>query len=281
MKQLIKKSEIVLFCIFFIGLSQFAFAQEIVPHSSQSSGDVNKGQENSAGNISSGIPSEEKDKPISREAAPPVNQIMEVRRLDTIEPLYSFELRDADIVDLFRLLAHQFNLNLLIDNTVQGKITASLNKVTLEEGIDNIAKICNLELKKAGNFVKLKPHLITKTITLKYLEAKTLLEKGSGSSANSSATAQSAAVSTSASNGETAKNQNTIFDLLSQAGKILLGNQPNTLMIIDYTENVEKIENYIQMVDQRMLSKVFQLKYLNVQDILGKAQTGTSNNAGQ
>ena len=116
--------------------------------------------------------------------------VLEIKRLETEEPLYSFELRDVDITDLFRVLAHDYKLNLMVDKDVQGTVTASLTNVSLEEALETIAESHNLILKKKANITKVVPNLITKTFTLKYVEAKNILES-SGSSSTSTTEASS------------------------------------------------------------------------------------------
>lgn len=38
-------------------------------------------------------------------------------------------------------------------------------------------------------------------------------------------------------------------DLLSSQGRILFGNEPNSIMVIDYPENIQRIQEYLEMVD--------------------------------
>jgi type II secretory pathway component GspD/PulD (secretin) len=221
--------------------------------------------------------------------------VLEIRRLEAEEPLYSIELRNVDLADLFRVVAHDYNLNILVDKKVKGKVTASFTNITLEEALDEIAESSNLSLVKRGNIIKVIPNLITRIFLLKYVEAKTLLESGTTTGegtaetgttgmtmgATGEATPPAGAETTAAADAgeavqttEGTKQQSTIFDLLSEDGKVLLGKQPNSLMVIDYPDNIAKIEEFINMVDRRMAFRVFKLKYLSASEIVGKAKTG-------
>ncbi|RKY29593.1 MAG: hypothetical protein DRP68_07115, partial [Candidatus Omnitrophota bacterium] len=40
-----------------------------------------------------------------------------------------------------------------------------------------------------------------------------------------------------------------INSLLSSEGKILFGEEPNSILVIDYPENLRRIEEYLKMVD--------------------------------
>ena len=185
--------------------------------------------------------------------------ILEIKRLQTERPLYAFELRDVEIGDLFRVLAHDYKLNLLVDKEVGGTVTASLSNVSLEEALETIAEAQNLSLKKKGNIIRVSLHLITKTFTLKFIEAKGLLE-ASGST-DSSATSSTGS----------AMQAGTIYDLLSEKGKVFLGKQPNSLIVMDYPANIAKIEGYLKESDQKMATRVFKLKYLKASDVVGRA----------
>lgn len=219
-------------------------------------------------------------------ATPALAPTMEIKRLEGEKPLYSFELRDVEVKDLFRVLAHDYKLNLLIDKDVEGKITASLTNVSLEEVLETIAESQNIILEKKGNIVKVTPNLITKTFTLKHIEAKKLLESlvdrvgaGAGGAVSAAGGAEAGGVKAGASAGQEAggatstKQVSTIYDLLSDKGKILLGKQPNSLMVIDYPSNIKKIEDYLKAIDWKMTSRVFKLKYLKAADVVGQTST--------
>ena len=215
-----------------------------------------------------------KEKPVSLPMP-----VIEIKRLEGEQPLFSIELRDAEVSDLFRILAHDYDLNILVDKKVKGKITASLTNVSLEEALQAIIETSNLNLKKQGKILKLTPNLITKTFVLKYVEAKNILESTGGTTGETS-TGGGAGGGEAAGGGGTqgtaTKTQSTIYDLVSEDGKVLLGKQPNSIMVIDYPENLGKIEQFLNMVDQRMISKVFKLKYLSAQEIVGQTTTATS-----
>lgn len=206
-----------------------------------------------------------------KEAVPPVEEpVMKIECLDNQSQVYSFELKDAQIRDIFRVLAYDHKLNLLVDNEVEGEITATMTNVSLEQFLEAAAESLNLIIEKNGSFIKVKPNLITKIFILRYIEARTVLS--------------SAESEESAENGETVKRENTIYDLLSAKGKIFLGQQPNSIMVIDYPPNIKKLEDYLQEIDRRMSSRIFKLKYLKASDIAGienSTQTESASSASE
>jgi len=210
----------------------------------------------------------------AKETVPPVEEpVMKIERLDNEGQVYSFELKDAQIRDIFRVLAYDHKLNLLVDNEVEGKITATMTNVSLEQFLEAAAEALNLTIEKNGSFIKVKPNLITKVFILKHVEARTVLlspESVETGKSESVETGKSESVETGKSESvETGKSENTIYDLLSAKGKIFLGRQPNSIMVIDYPPNIKKLEDYLQEIDRRMSSRIFKLKYLKASDIAG------------
>jgi type II secretory pathway component HofQ len=192
--------------------------------------------------------------------------ILEIKRLESESPLYSIELRDVQLNDLFRVIAHDYNLNILMDQDVSGTITASFTNISLEEALDAIAEMSNLSVEKKGNIVKVKPNLLTKTIVLRYIEAKKLLEE---SSSGQTGSAQAASGQATAGQGAEAKSPTGIYSLLSDKGNILLGHQQNSLTVIDYPSNISKVEEFLKVIDHKMETRIFKLKYLKADEVVG------------
>lgn len=190
--------------------------------------------------------------------------VLEIKRLESEAALYSIELRDVALSDLFRVIAHDYNLNIVMDQGVSGTITASFTNISLEEALEAIAEMSNLSIEKKGNIVKVKPNLLTRTFVLKYIEAKKLLE-------GSAPAGQSAPGQTTAAASGTG-----IYSLLSEKGKILLGQQQNSLTVIDYPESLKKVEDYLKVIDHKMETRVYKLKYLKADEVAGATTKSTT-----
>ena len=201
-----------------------------------------------------------------KEAVSPVEEpVMKIECLDNQSQVYSFELKDAQIRDIFRVLAYDYKLNLLVDNEVEGKITATMTNISLEQFLEAAAESLNLIIEKNGSFIKVKPNLVTRIFILKYIEARTVLSSSGSAGAGEPGSTETG----NSGSTETGKSENTIYDLLSAKGKIFLGRQPNSIMVIDYPPNIKKLEDYLQEIDRRMSSRIFKLKYLKASDIVG------------
>jgi type II secretory pathway component HofQ len=238
------------------------------------------------------------DKPQETAAADPMNKpftppapVIEIKRLEAEEPVYSIELRNVDLIDLFRVMAHDYSLNMVVDSDVSGTLTASFTNVSLEEALQTIAEMSNLVVRKKGNIIRISLNLVTKTFTLKNIEANKLLsgQRAATGTAAGAATGTAAGAATGTAAGAAAlpgaaaasgtaatTSLSNIYDLLSDKGKILVGNQPNSIMVIDYPVNIEKVSMYLDAVDLRMSSRVFKLKYLKAGEVVGDQQPGSS-----
>ena len=181
---------------------------------------------------------------------PDAEPIMEIKPFNKEETLFSIELRDVEIADLLRMLAHNYNLNIWMDKDVKGKVTASFSNITLEEAIKTVAESSNFVFKREGNVIKVIPDIITQIFPLKYIEVRELLKTGEEQKDEALKSAHA-----------------TIFDLLSKKGKILLGELPNSIMVIDFPNNIKDIEKYLELVDQPRTYRVFKLKYLSVSNL--------------
>lgn len=222
--------------------------------------------------------------------------LLEIKPADSSSSTYTIELRNVDLADFFRVVAQDCKLNILLDNDVKGNITASFNNITIEDAFEGIAELSGLSIGKNKNIIKISSNLISRVFVLKNIEAKKLLEPssaqtqgvssttGTGSADNQASAGSSEGNTTqsTSSSSEGARQSNSIYDLLSERGKILHGQYPNSIMVIDYPVNVKKVEDYIQAVDQRMASRVFKLKYLRAVDIsgAGSAQSTTNTMSG-
>lgn len=197
--------------------------------------------------------------------------IMEIRKLEN-EQKYSFELRDTELGDLFRVLAHDYKLNLIVDKDVTGRITASFSSISLEDALDEIAESQGLLMEKKNDVIRIKLNLVTKVFVLKYLEAAHLLEKG--------ASAEGAAAASSGAGAVVSEQQpqqaSTIFDLLSTKGKVLLGSLPNSVLVIDYPKNIDRVDNFLKAIDKPMTKQVFRLKYIKASDLMGESKSGSA-----
>ena len=167
-----------------------------------------------------------------------------------IEPaLVSINFKNADLVDVIRLLSEQHGLNLILGEEVTGKITLKLKEVPLEKALDLILKANGftwfiddniLLVKKAAGEITHSAELETRIFQLYFLDAGMII-----TALNEIFTSQGKAVplsSASAIGGEAAG-----MDLI---------------MVTDVPTNFELIERIIRTLDQENAQINISIKFI-------------------
>ncbi|MEW5946109.1 MAG: secretin N-terminal domain-containing protein [bacterium] len=98
----------------------------------------------------------------------------------------SVNLKGASVVDVFRLIAEQNNINVLVSPDVQGTITLHLTDITVAEVMDVVLEASNAKMQIDRNIVRIVPRaekpaavegepLITEIIPLRYANSERLV----------------------------------------------------------------------------------------------------------
>lgn len=69
----------------------------------------------------------------------------------------SMDFKDADIKNLFRLIAEVSNLNIVFGDDVKGKVTIRMVDVPWDQALDVILETNNLGMTRAGNIIRIVP----------------------------------------------------------------------------------------------------------------------------
>jgi type II secretory pathway component HofQ len=211
-----------------------------------------------------------------------INQTMSIRPSSKDPNLFSISLRDASLVDLFRLMAQKFEMNIMIDSKVKGLVTATLNNVSMEEVLNTITEMNNLKIEKKGELLIIKPNLISKVFVLQFVRLGDIVEVKTTTTSTASA-APSVSVSSGGASAATAgqpsatqvntsssfTGKNDFQRCLSDVGYVIPNVQSNSFMAVDYPENIKKIEEYVKMSDRGKEKKIIKLQYINANDLMG------------
>lgn len=203
----------------------------------------------------------------------------------TGDNLFSIELRDVELQDLLRVIAYDYKINLIMDKGIKGTVTASFHNVKIIEALERILIVNGYALVKEGDIYRVKSGLVSKIFKLNYISVAKILGKSSQGSDNASTsvslqpdvTTDSVSSTTSPSTNETpaatstidieGQSESSVSDLstlLSPAGKVLYGKEPNSLLVIDYPDNIAQIENYINMIDTRPQQVIIDARVVEV-----------------
>ena len=86
-------------------------------------------------------------------APKPVEQKMVDPELQIMSPL---DVKDADIQDVIRTISKGYNLNIILDKDVSGKVTVHLSDVPVIEGLRTLSKSIGLEVVKEGSVYRIR-----------------------------------------------------------------------------------------------------------------------------
>ncbi|MGB9755861.1 MAG: hypothetical protein ACPLXO_03155, partial [Desulfurella sp.] len=109
-----------------------------------------------------------------QEAVEDLNIISKEERTSFTGKKISFDVRDADLQDVLRVIAAAANLNVMIGDSVKGKITMRLMNIPWDEALDLIAKQQGLVVQRQGNVLLINSASEAAKLTKEQLEAITM-----------------------------------------------------------------------------------------------------------
>jgi len=149
----------------------------------------------------------------------------------------SMELRDVELRDVLRALGQEHGINIIIDETVTGKVTVSIRNVPLWDAIDSILKGKGFAYIKDGNVVRVissgaDEDLMTYTATVNYANAKDL--------------------------------EGVITKVLSKRGSIASDPKSNMVVIRDIPSAIERVTQLLKQVDVKTRQIMIEAKIVEV-----------------
>ncbi|MDO8749341.1 MAG: secretin N-terminal domain-containing protein [Candidatus Omnitrophota bacterium] len=164
----------------------------------------------------------------------------------------SLDLKGMDIVDVIKMISQRSGYNIIIGKNVSGKVTMFLKDVDIWEAFEIILSANNLAYKIQGGIIYI---MTDKDYELiygdKFKDEKRLL-----SMTLKFAKAQ-----------EVSK---TITQIKSSAGKVIVDEATNTIVIDDTAGKLKQIEALIEELDKPVITRVFDLKYAQADKISAK-----------
>jgi type IV pilus assembly protein PilQ len=151
----------------------------------------------------------------------------------------SFDLKDIDLKDFFRLIANMSGLNIVLDPAVSGTVTLSLTDVPWDQALDIVLKNNNLGSQLQGNVLR-----IANNATLANEEAarKAFRE---AQELNVDLVTKSYLLNYTKSESVSA----TLTKLLSPRGTIIQDPRRNALIVSDIPNQFAKIDQLVQFLD--------------------------------
>lgn len=181
-------------------------------------------------------------------------QTPEVQAAPSGEELITLELQGVNILDVLKLLSKKSGLNIVAGKNVQGQVSLFLKDVKVMDALITVLETTDLAFTEDRGIIKVilrqdyedlyghpyRDTRSTKSFTLKNAKAEKLLP--------------------------------TLTLMQSTFGKVLMEARTNTIVITETPEVMKDMEEFINQADAGFSSKVFELRYIKVEDISAKIQ---------
>ncbi len=171
----------------------------------------------------------------------------------------SFDVQDADLDKVMKLLADVAGLNLIIDpNDVKGKVTLKLDNVPWDQALDILLKIYNLDKVLEGNILRVAPKSKLddekKRELMLITEQKKLQED-----------AEDLYTKSFQLDNATAKDMEPMVKkMLSKRGDATSNTRTNELIVTDIKANVDKVGKVIKILDKGVSQIMIEARIVNV-----------------
>lgn len=144
----------------------------------------------------------------------------------------TLEFKDADIKNIFRIIAEISGNNMIIDNAVTGKVTVRLVNVPWDQALDIVLETNNLGMKKMGNVIRVLPiSMIKKEEEDKQVTKKTI-EKFEDLVTKNIPINYAKATDVSSQ----------VQKIMTDRGKISVDDRTNTIILTDIQKVVDRAE---------------------------------------
>ncbi|MCG2711540.1 MAG: type IV pilus secretin PilQ [Candidatus Omnitrophica bacterium] len=175
------------------------------------------------------------------------NQINEMQVEDTQTGNISVEFKDADIQDVFRVLALKGSVSIVADPDVKGLVTVQITDVPWEKVLDVICRTYGYAYERETNIIRVttldkqgQENLVTEVFTLNYAKASD--------------------VATSLS------------EMRSERGKIKFDSRANLVIVTDIPTNIYKISKVIERLDSMtpqvtIEARIMETTFSNIKDL--------------
>jgi type IV pilus assembly protein PilQ len=191
--------------------------------------------------------------------APEDRDLMDAQNKKYTGGRISFDVQDADLDKVIKLLADVAGLNLIMDPTdVKGKVTLKLDNVPWDQALDILLRIYNLDKRIDGNVLrvasKAKLDEETRRALLQEAEQKKLEEQ-----------AEDLYTMTFKINYMKATElEPKIKKILSPRGEIISNESTNELIVTDIRQNLDKAGDLIKILDKEVKQVMIEARIVTV-----------------
>ncbi|MFA4982086.1 MAG: secretin N-terminal domain-containing protein [Candidatus Omnitrophota bacterium] len=172
------------------------------------------------------------------------------------------DLRDMDVVDVYKFLAVKGDFNISISKNIAGRVTLYLKNVNIKDSLDIISTANAIGYKIMGDSIiyvmaeaeymamygkKFSDKTCLKIVYLNYAKPSYVLE--------------------------------ALKNIKSEIGKVVIDEDTGSVVLIDTAEKIKQMEEAILRLDHPLETKVFDLRYANAEDVANKLKEKLDNKA--
>jgi type IV pilus assembly protein PilQ len=165
----------------------------------------------------------------------------------------SMDFKDADLTNVFRIIAEVSNLNIITSDDVKGKVSVRLVNVPWDQALDIVLRSRNLGATMEGNVLRIAPVASLQREEQDRLNAQKQIEQSKQEALNRAAEVralQEAVFDTiPVSYSKASEMLAKIKPLASKFGKIDSDDRTNVLIIRDLPQNIEEIKAMVARLD--------------------------------
>jgi len=154
----------------------------------------------------------------------------------------SLDFKDADLANVFRIIAEVSNLNIITTDDVKGKVSVRLINVPWDQALDIVLKSKGLGVSQDGNVLRIAPLTSLRAEDKARLDSRKEVEK-------LQASLEGVIETIPVNYGKASDLQNKIKDLLSEGGKTQIDDRTNMIIVRDLRKNVEDVKALVATLD--------------------------------
>ncbi len=165
------------------------------------------------------------------------------------ETMISLDLRDMDVVEVFKFIAAKAGLNIVPTKAVTGRVSFTADNVSVRDVFDIILRSNSLAYEKHGTIY----NIMTEA------EYKSLYGRNFYDARVFRVFRLQYAIPEQASN--------LLNTMKSDIGKVLLDSESGVILVIDTPDRVANMESALQAMEHKSVLRVFTLKYARAKEI--------------
>ncbi len=169
----------------------------------------------------------------------------------------SLDFKDAELANVFRIIAEVSNLNIITTDEVKGRVSVRLINVPWDQALDIVLKSKALGATQEGNILRIAPLASLRAEDMARLDAKKEVEK-------LQATLEGVVETIPVNYSKASDLKDKITDLLSEGGKVTIDDRTNTIIIRDLRKNVEDVKALVAKLDTAIPQVLIEARIVEV-----------------